>query len=213
MKKEHEHERERLGLNGGGPQVHDNLPSGGVHGHPSMGDLMRRRRADQTPFGLHTVGGDVNVSGAASMSDPLGMEGMDQYGLSMAAASGMESMGGAGYGHHHYVQQHQQHQQHPQDAAFANAPRTGMAPISPVTPISPADTLIENVGYSANASAMMQPGAPGSIGAYYDSLAAQQQQTGEYDERKPSPTPRNQLPPDATLCSPFSAQALPGGGH
>lgn len=214
MKKEQEQERERLGLNGG-PPAHDSLPSAGVHGGgPSMSDLMRRRRTD-APFGLHAVhtGSNVNVGGlpsgagqvAASMTDALGMQSVDPQSYDLSMASGIQSMSG-GYGHHHYVQQQE---------AFQGA-RAGIPPVSPVTPISPADTFNGGAGYSANANAlsqggMMHPGAPGSVGAYYDSLT--QQQTAEFDERKPSPTPRNQLPPDATLCSPFSTHPLPGSGH
>lgn len=191
--------------------------------------------AGVSSLGAASVSASVPTTG---LSDALGMQtaidshAHSAFGLEMASTSSMNAMTGAhgaaagGYGHHHYVQQHQQ------EMYRRAAAGVGPTPVSPVTPISPVDTYAGsgNGNNGNNGDLAIQPAAMGSIGAYYDSMGVlrhqshphhhqlQEQGQGQgqmdYEDRtgRSSPAPRNQLPSDATLCSPFSTHPLSGSG-
>ncbi|KAI5123509.1 hypothetical protein M0805_006669 [Coniferiporia weirii] len=225
MKKEQEQERERSSLTQSESFGPGSAQSVGMPGNGALTEVMRRRRVtDPNPYGLHSVNPDGGANGISpgsgpittSVSDPLGIHPLDpsSYGLSSGLNMNvnMDSMGGmgvvGGYGHHHYVQNPSYHSQQ----------RPGLSPVSPISPTSPTDPY--GGRYSSNGTVLaplsLTANAPGSSGVYYDPIPHEQR--GEYEhDRARTPPPRNQLPPDATLCSAYSHHSqqseLSGDGY
>lgn len=192
MKKEQEAERERM------VQMESQSSSAG---NSSLSDVMHRRRAtDPNPYGLHAMnpeersglhsGGNV----APSVSDPLGMSSLDvsSYGMSSGLSSmnvGSEAMSGMSIGGGYGQQQH-----YTSPIAYHAAQRP---PITPVSPSGPADAAYVRFS-SSNGSGGIATTLTDSPTNYYS-------QSGGYDhDRARTPPPRNQLPPDATLCAAYS---------
>ena len=188
MKKEQEAERERLAQ----------LEGMAGAGNPSLSDVMRRRRAtDPSAYGMHGInpGEDVNANGhpsgsvAASVSDPLGISSLDasSYGLSQSlpinvGSDPIGSMGvGSGYGQ----------QQQYSSSAYHGQQRPS---ISPASPLGPPETFSRGPGVGSAGLAPLSE----SPTSYYT------QSSGFDQGRGRTPPPRNQLPPDATLCSAYS---------
>ncbi|KAL5531429.1 hypothetical protein ACEPAG_4306 [Sanghuangporus baumii] len=197
MKKEQEAERERLAQLEGMPGA----------GNSNLSDVMRRRRVtDPSPYGIHGInpGEDVNANGhpsgsvAASVSDPLGISSLDasSYGLSQSlpinvGSDPIGSMGvGTGYG---------QQQQYSSSSGYHGQQRPS---ISPASPSGPSDTYGRFTGSGQGLAPLTE-----SPTNYYT------QSAGFEPGRTRTPPPRNQLPPDATLCSAYthSQQSDVGG--
>ena len=168
-------------------------------GNASLSDVMHRRRAtDPSTYSLHAMNPDersaLSSGGnvAASVSDPLGMSSLDvsSYGLSSGLPMnvGSEAMSGMNVGGGYAQQQH-----YASPSTYHTAQRP---PITPISPVGPADAY--GRFSSSNGSGGIAPTLTESPSNFYT-------QPGSYDqERARSPPPRNQLPPDATLCSAYS---------
>lgn len=188
MKKEQEAERERM------VQL-ESMPSAGS---ASLSDVMGRRRAtDPVAYGIPGMnpGEDANANGlhsrsvAPSVNAPMGISSLDpsSYGIgsSLPMNVGSDTIGGMGVGGGYGQPQHSSSL-----PAFQGQQRH---PISPVSPAGPSDPYGR---FPSNGS---------GLGPLSDSPTNYYASSAGFDQgRTRTPPPRNQLPPDATLCSAYS---------